>query len=511
MEASGRRLGPPRTSWVVCGAMAVAVAARLPLLHLPAWPDEAGFLTVGGAWHLGGSPGPGGLYGDYWVDRPPVLITAFGIADRLGGLTALRLLGAVAVAATVAGVAWIAHSAAGPRAARWSAVVVAALLCSPFHWAFLVDGELLALPAIALGIALVGSDPTMPARSALARSCLGGAMGAAAILTKQNFADVFVFAAAYLVLLALSRSSSRSAVAMRAAAVLAGALGGVALVAAWTVAHGTSLGGVFYAMYPFRLEASSEFSRERLADLGRGAMLSGLAVLAVWVVVAGVRRGRRDAHVGALLTVLVFDLVSISAGGNFWLHYLMQLTVPVAALAGIVIARGSSVRVVALLLIPLTLAGWVVLVLSPPQTAEELIGGAVGRVAEPGDSLVTVWGRADVGFAAVLPAPYPYLWVVPAHGRDPGARGLKKLLASDDAPTWLVTWGRPSGTGHQGSLRWVIALNYREAARICNRDVYVRRDVHRRAPVAVPRSSATQRSKCRSITVPPVPLRQLSR
>ncbi len=157
MLASGRRRAIPRTSWLVGGAIAVAVLARLPYLGLPAWSDEAGFLTVGGAWRLGGSTGPGGLYGDYWVDRPPVLITLYGIADRLGGLVPLRLLGAMAAAVTVAGVAWIAHLAAGTRAAGWAALVMAALLSTPYHWSFMVDGELLAAPAVALGIGLVVS------------------------------------------------------------------------------------------------------------------------------------------------------------------------------------------------------------------------------------------------------------------------------------------------------------------------------------------------------------------
>src|SRR6478735_2877401 len=115
MAKTGTRRVVLRSSWVVWGAVALTVLVRLPLLDLPAWPDEAGFLTVGGAWHLGGSH-PHTLYGPYWVDRPPLLITWYGIADRVGGLVPLRLVGALAAAATVACIAWIARSVAGPRA-----------------------------------------------------------------------------------------------------------------------------------------------------------------------------------------------------------------------------------------------------------------------------------------------------------------------------------------------------------------------------------------------------------
>ena len=92
MGVLGLRRPVLRSSQVVWGAVAISVAARLPLIDLPAWPDEAGLLTVGRGWGLG--PGADGrsLYGDHWVDRPPLLVTIYGLAERLGGLTAYRSL-----------------------------------------------------------------------------------------------------------------------------------------------------------------------------------------------------------------------------------------------------------------------------------------------------------------------------------------------------------------------------------------------------------------------------------
>ena len=244
-----------RSFWVIGCAVAITVLARLPLLGLPAWADEAGFLTVGGGWRLGDSPGDLSLYDAYWVDRPPVLITLFGFAERLGGLVALRLLGALAAAVTVVCVAWIANSVAGPRAAKWAAVTGAALLCTPFHWSFMVDAELVSAPFLAAGIGCVISGIASDGRRGLLLSAAGGAMAVAAILTKQNMADVFVFMAALVPIGLLLRSISFQTAARHSGAFVAGMIGFGAVVAAWTLAHGTSLGSVYYAMYPFRLDA----------------------------------------------------------------------------------------------------------------------------------------------------------------------------------------------------------------------------------------------------------------
>ena len=62
-------------------------------------PDEAGFLSVGAQWQPGGTS----LYGDYWVDRPPLLITIFRLAAELGGLVPLRLVGCLATLLAVLG------------------------------------------------------------------------------------------------------------------------------------------------------------------------------------------------------------------------------------------------------------------------------------------------------------------------------------------------------------------------------------------------------------------------
>jgi hypothetical protein len=97
------------------------VLLRLPFVSAPLSPDEGGFLVLARQWH---ADGPGGsLYGRYWVDRPPLLVATFRLADALGGVIALRLIGALAAAVAVVAVGATVHRLSGPRPAVWASAV----------------------------------------------------------------------------------------------------------------------------------------------------------------------------------------------------------------------------------------------------------------------------------------------------------------------------------------------------------------------------------------------------
>lgn len=83
-------------------AVLLALLMRLPLLGVPVYPDEGGYLLVAQHWD-GGGPF---MYGDYFVDRPPLLFVPFRLAEALGGVHALRLIAAVLVAVMVMGAGW---------------------------------------------------------------------------------------------------------------------------------------------------------------------------------------------------------------------------------------------------------------------------------------------------------------------------------------------------------------------------------------------------------------------
>ncbi|MCW2865819.1 MAG: hypothetical protein JWR20_7, partial [Marmoricola sp.] len=156
------RLRAPRDTrrwvWLVAGLTALL---RLPFVGAPLSPDEGGFLLVAGAWHRGTS-----LYGDLWVDRPPLLLAIFRVADLLGGqahaLTVLRVLGCAVAGLTVAGVGLAARQLVGTRSGPvWAASVAGVLLLTPAGGGSVVNGEPLASPLVALGLlaALHASRP----------------------------------------------------------------------------------------------------------------------------------------------------------------------------------------------------------------------------------------------------------------------------------------------------------------------------------------------------------------
>src|SRR3954463_13850918 len=125
---------------------AAAVVARLPLLGRPLRPHEGGFLMVAQQW------GPGrSLYGAYWVDRPPLLITLFQLAGAIGGgAVGLRLFGAICVGSSVVLAAVLARAVArvdgrSPRSVlvtTSAAATAAVFLVSPLFGSSEVDGEL---------------------------------------------------------------------------------------------------------------------------------------------------------------------------------------------------------------------------------------------------------------------------------------------------------------------------------------------------------------------------------
>src|SRR6476661_8822439 len=119
MEAGARR---PQARWIGVAALLAAVV-RLPFLGRPLTSDEGGYLMVAAQWHPGTS-----LYGDYWVDRPPLLVALFGLADAAGGAVGLRLLGVVVAVGAVLLAAWIGRVAATSPCRSCSPGPVA---CSP--------------------------------------------------------------------------------------------------------------------------------------------------------------------------------------------------------------------------------------------------------------------------------------------------------------------------------------------------------------------------------------------
>lgn len=497
--------GPPpvpagRPWWPVWAAAAAAVLLRLPFVTAPPGPDEGGYLTVAAQWH----PGPS-LYGAYWVDRPPLLVSIFWVADHAGGIVALRLLGCLAAAVAVLVVGLTAQRIAGRGPAALAAVVAAVLLASPMAGAGPVNGELLAAPFTAGGIALAvlalrparvpapATGPT-PTRFAVPWAAVGaGASTAAAVLVKQNLVDAAVFGAlTWLLAWRWGRISGRRLGGLLASAV-AGAAAFTSVVAVWTVAHGTSLGGVWYAMYPFRLRAShvstvltSQELQHRLDVMGALWLGSGtpLLMLALAWMVAGPRR--RDPVAWGLLGTVGFAVVSILAGGSYWAHYLVELAVPVALGTSLAV-RGrprSTTSLVALVVVTAAVA-WSHVLVADNVDPGAVTGSSIARVAHPRDTIISLLGSANTVQTSGLHSPYPYLWSLPARTLDTQKSLLKRVLRGPHAPTWLIAsvHGRATRPRH-GTLGPVVRADYHRVARMCGRTVYLHDGLRREAPTA---------------------------
>lgn len=131
---------------------AAAVALRLVLITGPPRPDEVGYLLV--AAHA--RPHGPFLYGDLWVDRPPLLVAIFASANALASLMdtdpvlTARLLATAGVGLLVL-VSCAAGARLGGRHGSLLAGVVAGVLTRTTTWGR--AGALLA--ATAAGVALV--------------------------------------------------------------------------------------------------------------------------------------------------------------------------------------------------------------------------------------------------------------------------------------------------------------------------------------------------------------------
>ncbi|QIG41822.1 hypothetical protein G5V58_02645 [Nocardioides anomalus] len=472
----------------VAVAAALAFLVRLVGLLRPVRADEAGWVLVARSWH----PSADSLYGAYFVDRPPPLITLVKVVDTIGGPSALRAVGALAGAALVLLAAWTARLVADERAARWTAVAAAALVTTPAIDVVAAKGELLVLPFLvgAAGLALAAVRDRSPALAAAAGLAAGVPLG-----LKQNLAGGVVFVAVLFVASLLTGRLARGDLVRLAGAAVAGFALPVLATVAWALAAGVRLHTLWYAVYGFRADASSALSE----GSGRAAATRALVLLLIVAVTgiavalaayaARVRAAwRRDAPLtAAVLAMVAFDVVSLVLGGSFWQDYAFGL-VPGTLLAVALVGSRLRERLVPLMAVSsaVCLVGWAVWNLAGQQELEEHDSGvALHAVAEPGDTLVVFGGRADLQLESGMASPYAYLWSLPMRTLDPDLDELRALVAGPDAPTWLVEWW-PFDTWSEAGGRALaaeVAQRYERRGTACgDRPVYVLRGLDREEP-----------------------------
>jgi len=450
--------------WVGLAAV-LAVGLRIPYLTHPLSPDEGGYLLVARQWDGAGPH----LYGELWVDRPPLLLAFYRLADALGGVLALRLLTCVAVVALVAVAGWVGWQLAGSRGAAWAAFAVAGLSASRMIAAQAADTELLAAPLVLLCCALVLAAVRQPELTirALAMAVAAGAAGASAALLKQNIMDGLVFGAVLVVAYGITRRIPPGDVGRLLAAGAVGAAAVAALLVGWAQWFSPGVDVLWAELYGFRndalvviLDQNLDPPLQRLALLLELSVFAGVIPLLVLYFSVGRRGGdSRDSGpvLAATAALAVYAVIGMALGLSFWSQYLLGLLPAVAiasaALAGDELAgrwarlRPAVVGLVAISGAVAAVAGALVYAGTgyPFGPTEELVAWLHSSARE-GDQVVVTYGGPHLIAESGLEPAYPYLWSLGVRTLDPDGERLEQTLSRPDAPRGWWS-GTTSGRG----------------------------------------------------------------
>jgi hypothetical protein len=436
---------PVSTTVFVVVVSAAMLLLRLVLMFEPLHSDEAGYLLVARGWHLGGP----NLYGLYWVDRPPGLIALFKLASLSGWGPMVRVIAMPFTVVFVVSAAWAGNLVAGARAAHWSALLGAALMCTALLETQEADGELFAAPLVMLAVAMTLSAVRRSGWPSYRMAFGAGCMAGLAVTVKQNFGDAIIFAIVLVVVsLAQGRMRSKDALGV----MVSGTVGGVLVLLAclgYAELSGLGVGEMWYDLFGFRTAAFDVLVAQPKGPLARLLVLLWLSVLSgiFPVAVLLLRQSWRAAFTGsplswAVAVTMLLETVGIIAGGSYWPHYLLQMA-PMLVLAvarwirDVPLFRGIVVFVVAASLFT---TGWTAL--HPPTREGERLGAWIHRASRPHDTLTVLYGHEEVQYASALPSPYPYLWTLPMRTLDPHLALLRSLLSGPVAPTWVVVWSK---------------------------------------------------------------------
>lgn len=481
------------TAAVLGYACAAAATARLVYLWQPLRSDEGGYLLVARHWESGAEF----LYGDFHVDRPPLLLAIFRLAALSEWDRAIRLLTIPFAIAAILALARAGFLAAGWRGARWSAVVAAALVSSPALAADQADGELFAVPFVAGSVALALDAWRRQSGGQLVCALSAGVLAGTASLVKQSFLEGLVFVG----LLVVAETMRRRRLTRRCLVLALGTVAGAAVpnVAAhvWAAGTGADTTWIWTDLFAFRgaawaviWEGSFQAPSARAATLVVLALVSGMVSLAwAWIGWARARRGHRAPQDWAVTGSMVFGVWAMAAGGSYWPHYLLQLTPVLALAAGMVAAAdgpaGAGMRRSARAAAASAVAACVVLSLVyatvPYVWYQERTGRWLAASSRPEDTAFVAYGNPSVLEAADIASPYPYLWSLPMRTLDPFQQRLLKTLSGPRAPTWIVQVNHLNSwdVDPHERLRHLVAARYDEVAQVCGHTVLLRSDARR--------------------------------
>ncbi|MBC7461571.1 MAG: hypothetical protein H7287_09445 [Thermoleophilia bacterium] len=510
----------------------VVILLRMPGFGAPLGIDEGGMTPIGSDWLRNIANGTHGdsLYGDLWVDRPPLILALYGAANLVGGAFGVRILGLVAalVAAILAGS--VAERLGGRRAWLPASLITGVLLSTPSIDGDRTPGELLAavpaaiavclLAGVALSdrrrrLGLVATDET-PARGIGAmrigrwhRVLLIGGAGAAAAcapLIKQSALDGCLAAACWFAYRAIAdRGVARNgrAVLRDISVFTIGALAASGITVGLALRAGTSFDDLTYALIGFRVDVlvalteQSSSPAERATRLLAPAAASGLVVVVLFAPIGMWLAARRGPLAGAGAALLAGWLlgasIGVAGGGYYWAHYLIQLVPPIGVATGIVLATrrawapttliallilvasaGQFVRHQAIVLPEIAQAGF----RAGDQQAVVAIGDFVRRNSLSDDRVAVVYARANVAYYAQRQPATSFMWCSMYRALPDAREQLRASLTGPDRAAWIVQWNstKAYGLDRDGSLKAAIDSGYRRVTVMCSKPILLRRD-----------------------------------
>ena len=481
--------GSPALRFLVPLCVVVAVV-RVTYVLRPLRNDEGGYLLVARQWHSGGEF----LYGDYFVDRPPLLLLVFRAAALTGWDQAIRVLAIPFVLLFVLA-GWRAGTLLGGVAGgRWAAVAAAGITCSPALAAEQADGELFgaALVMAATALALSAWHAGSPGRR-FGWAVAAGVAAAAAPLVKQSLLEGLLLLAGLVLSGWWGRDADRRRALLVGAGGLLGALLPAALLGLWLVAARIDPADAWYDLVGSRGVAFDVLWSTSPGDsIERAGLLLVLGTVTglLPVVVTGLAAARQvPAGAWVVPPLLVYGVVGIAAGGAYWPPYLLQLA-PAAVLAVGPLAPSAGrpgawmrgcCRLVATAAVVGTLASNLVYATDPSAWSSQRTGEWLADSQAPGDTGFVAYGLPSVLETADMASPYPHLWSAAMRTLDPAQDRLRATLAGPDAPSWVVqvngldAWGIDEGS----RLRDLLHRRYRVVAEVCGHRVWLRADLTR--------------------------------
>ena len=500
------------TEWVwLTVAILLGLAVRIPFFQIPMVADEGGYAYATRHW----VEGTGVLYDDLWISRPQGIFLIYaGIFDLFGnGTIALRFAAWIAAAVTTAAVWGLARILVSPRAGIVAAFVFALLSASPALEGYTANAEIfMGAPAalVALWLYRVGATGW----SAGQLVGIGVLIGIASSL-KPSGAVMYLVAIAYIHMCGGRGSGSacdRRVLIRRTLQVSAG----VAIVAILSLLHGWYLGwsDFIYATVTYRLTAQSAATvgfEHHIAAILRLIGRSWNVIALVLVMVALLHRNRlwpphgegaiwnrirpwlRWPRPSSLLRImrrprvprhmqdqrwlllrlwLAGSVLGISIGGDWWSHYLIQLTAPLAIWFAAAFDRlwptlsNMGRRRAAPLLIALLAGPYWVLILGAPEDmarrlfdhpgipAQEAVAGYLLQQTEPGDKIYVAFDQASIYYIADRLPAYRHLYDQELRGIPSSYSDLITIIQSPDRPEYIVGTRQPGPFADNSRAFW---------------------------------------------------------